>query len=107
MNFNDIELVALFAIMGLSFLLSLKKRESFIVGKLSGIDLTMSAALKGIACVLILMGRFANRKLAIDDKTTITYLVYLTTANIALSLFMYFSGYGLSLKKPGRGGVFF
>lgn len=103
MSFNDIESLALLAMMGLLFLLGLKRRESVVEGKYTGIDLPMSSVLKGIACVLILMGHFAARKIAIDDASRITFMVYRTTANIALALFMYFSGYGLSLKKPSGG----
>ena len=104
MSFNNIEFIVLIVMMVLLFLLGLRKREAVNVGKYTGIDLPMSTALKGIACVLILMGHFAARKLAIGDTTPITRVVYLTTANIALALFMYFSGYGLSLKKPNCGG---
>ncbi len=106
MSFNNIEFIVLIVMMLLLFLFGLRKREAIIVGKYTGIDLPMSTALKGIACVLILMGHFAARKFTLGDTTPINRLVYLTTANIALALFMYFSGYGLSLKKP-NGGVSF
>lgn len=36
--------------------------------------------------------------MTVENPTHFSFLVYLTTANIALTLFMYFSGYGLSLK---------
>ena len=105
MSFNDIEYLILFVLIALFFLIGLKKRDKTIVGCFTGIDLTMSAAIKGIACILILMGHFASRMIDMGQATIPTRLVYLTTANIALALFMYFSGYGLSLKKPSRGGI--
>ena len=105
MNHNDIELVLLLVVMAILFLVGLRKREKPVAGKFTGIDLPMSQALKGIACVLILMGHYAARLITMDESTTISMMVYRTTANVALALFMYFSGYGLSVKKQS-GGVF-
>lgn len=102
-SFNDIEFLILISIMGILFLMGLKKRDTIAIGKYTGIDLPMTVALKGIACVLILMGHFAARKIAIGEATIVTRLVYSITANVALALFMFFSGYGLSLKKSNRG----
>lgn len=101
--FNDIELIGLVLVLCLLFLFGLRKRVDAIDSRFSGIDLPMSTAIKGISCVLILMGHFAARKIAVEDASRITFFVYRTTANIALALFMYFSGYGLSMKKPIRG----
>ena len=106
MSFNDIEYLVLFALMALFFLAGLRKRDNAIEGRFAGIDLPMSTAIKGISCVLILMGHFAARKIAVEDASRITFFVYRTTANIALALFMYFSGYGSSMKKPIWGGIF-
>lgn len=106
MNHNDIELVLLLVVMAILFLVGLRKREKSVFGKFTGIDLPMSQALKGIACVLILMGHYAARLITMDESTTISMMVYRTTANVALALFMYFSGYGLSVKKQSGGGYF-
>lgn len=104
MHFSDIEFILLFVIMAVLFLLGLRKRDGAINSKYSGIDLPMSAALKGIACVMILMGHYASRLNDLGDSTRLTMLVYRTTANVALALFMYFSGYGLSVKMVTGGG---
>ena len=48
---------------------------------------------------MILMGHFAARDQETGIATTPDKVIYLTTANIALVLFMFFSGYGLSLKS--------
>ena len=106
MSFNDVEYLVLFALMAVFFLTGLRKRDNAIEGRFAGIVLPMSTALKGIACVLILMGHFASRMIDMGQATIPTRLVYLTTANVALALFMYFSGYGLSVKKSNGGGVF-
>ena len=104
MSFNDVEYLVLFALMAVFFLTGLRKRDNAIEGRFAGIVLPMSTALKGIACVLILMGHFASRMIDMGQATIPTRLVYLTTANVALALFMYFSGYGLSVKKSNGGG---
>lgn len=89
--------------MAVFFLFGLRKREVKVEG-FTGIDLSMSQALKGIACVLILMGHFCSRLKTMSEATPFSTLVYMTTANVALSLFMYFSGYGLSVKPKNGGG---
>ncbi len=104
-SFNDIEFVILFILIVAFFTRGLVKREVPLHDRYTGIDLSMSVALKGIACVLILMGHFAARKLNMDEASNLTRLIYMTTANIALALFMYMSGYGLSLKKPQKEGI--
>ena len=64
------------------------------------IDYNFSVAIKGIACVLILMGHYRTYILPLsDDETFITQVVGMSSANVALFLFMFFSGYGMSLKE--------
>ena len=63
----------------------------------------MSQALKGIACVFILMGHWGQRKFDIDMPWGISKVVWQTTATTALVWFMFFSGYGMSLKKISQG----
>ena len=106
MAYQDIEFLVLLAMMIAFFMGGLRKRNTFIDGKYAGIDLPMSTALKGIACILILMGHFVTHRELAVDTTRFSRLIQNTTANIALAIFMYFSGYGLSLKKLSGGGHF-
>lgn len=104
MCFNDIEFLIIFLLTFILFISGLTKREVIVNDKYPGIDLPMSSALKGVACVFILMGHFVSRRTNIVDAPIVSKLVYLTTANIALAIFMFFSGYGLTLKKTVWGG---
>lgn len=106
MGITDIEIGIVFCFLILSFILGLRHREIFLNSKFNGIDLQMSTALKGVACVLILLGHYIKRRNAFIDTSPFTLLIYYTSTNIALALFMYFSGYGLSLKKPQNGGAY-
>ena len=69
--------------------------------KNGGVDLATSNAIKGMACVFILMGHYETILYNITGNKPVGFsnLIWHTTANIALVLFMYFSGYGLSLKR--------
>lgn len=87
------------------FFCSLKKRDNELIARFSGIDLSMSVALKGIACVLILMGHFVNRRWNVIEPSLFSQAIYYTTANVALVLFMYFSGYGLILKGINNSSI--
>lgn len=70
------------------------------------IDLNMSHAMKGIACIFILLGHYGQRKSdQILDVGLITKAVWMSTANIGLVWFMFFSGYGLSLKHMEKNEV--
>lgn len=104
MDFTDIEIGLVLCSLVLFFILGLRKREYFQASRYSGIDLQMSAALKGIFCVLILLGHYVKLRNTFIDASPFTLLVYYTSSNVALTLFMYFSGYGLSLKKSSGGG---
>ena len=107
-SFTDIEFIVSLILLALLFITGLRKKEVVTPPKYSGIDFSMSVVLKGIACILILMGHFVNRRIGVVDITHFSRIVYWTTANVALFLFMYFSGYGLSIKKPNcvYGGAF-
>lgn len=63
----------------------------------------MSQALKGVACIFILMSHWGQRKFDWYMPWGISKVVWQTTANIALTWFMFFSGYGMSLKRIKNG----
>lgn len=103
-DYTDIEIGLVLCFLVLAFTLGLRKHGYSQTSRFSGIDLQMSSALKGIACVLILLGHFVKLRNVFIDASPFTLLVYFTSSNVALTLFMYFSGYGLSLKKYNGGG---
>ena len=85
----------------LLFVISLRRKPTRYTGggTLLTIDLNMSHALKGIACIFILLGHYGQRKSGfMPDAGFISKGVWLMTANVGLVWFMFFSGYGLSLK---------
>ena len=104
MAFNDIEFIAILFFFACIFFAGLRRRSESLDGRFTGIDLSMSSALKGIACVFILMGHYVSHREGVVEITTFSRIIQYTTANIALAIFMYFSGYGLSLKTVKRGG---
>ena len=106
---SDIEYLIITIFLAFLFLTGLKMRQydncnirDFVkdgVNLWFSIDYNFSSAIKGIACVLILMGHYRSFFLPIsEDETLITMIIGMSSANIALFLFMFFSGYGLSLK---------
>lgn len=95
----DIEYLVLFAVLAILFFIGLRPKEQPRAFQPLVIDKDMSQAIKGIACVLILMGHWGQRRFSVDMPMGVSKMVWLTTANIALVWFMFFSGYGLSLKK--------
>ena len=98
----DIEYLIIYISLTALFLSSLKKKtvERGISGGNSfSVDLTMSNAMKGIACVMILMAHWGQRRFDPNLPWGISKIVWEFSANIALCWFMFFSGYGLSLKK--------
>ena len=104
----DIENCIILLIIGVLFILGLKKKaRSRIGGKFLCIDLNMSKAMKGIACIFILLGHYGQRKSSlIPEAGLISKAVWQTTANIGLLWFMFFSGYGLSLKNMATSEIF-
>lgn len=103
----DIEnLIVLLFLLSLFFIGLKRKRNKDAVTKTVWsyltIDKNTSVALKGMACVFVLMGHFGTWLLNTGVNCGIvTIMVTHTTANIALAWFMFFSGYGLSLKSCG------
>lgn len=107
---SDIEYLIITFFLVFLFLTGIKRRQydncnirDFVRGGVNywlSIDYNFSSAIKGIACVLILMGHYRTTFLPIsEDETLITKIVGMSSANVALFLFMFFSGYGLSLKE--------
>lgn len=100
----DIEIIIVLLVLLSLFIMGLKRKKGRVgtintVWVCLTIDKNMSVALKGIACVFVLMGHYGTWLLNTDVNCGIvTTMVTHTTANIALAWFMFFSGYGLSLK---------
>lgn len=106
---SEIEYTIITLLMTIVFLAGLKRRENcclnfrkFVTGGANQwltIDFSFSQAIKGLACVMILMGHYRTFFLPDDDmELDVTTIVGMSSANIALFFFMFFSGYGLSLK---------
>lgn len=97
MTISDIEYLIILLVLLSLFIIGMKKHE---LTKLGGADLNTTNALKGIACVFILLGHYGQRKFIVPELPWgISRVVCHLTASIALTWFMYFSGYGLSLKE--------
>lgn len=99
MLFSDIEYIVIIVALFIFFLLGLKRKNATVTGGLLAIDLNMSSAMKGVACVMILMSHWGQRRFNIDMPWGVSKLVWYLFANIALVWFMFFSGYGLSKKN--------
>lgn len=101
-DITDIEYLLIFFILVIMFIQSLKARPAAIRGGGAISFLTVSkemmTLLKALACVMVLIGHYAARDLSSGIATKVDKLIYMTVANIALVLFMFFSGYGLSVK---------
>ena len=107
---SDIEYLIITISLVFLFLTGIKRRQyancdisDFVRGgviRWLSIDYDFSQSIKGIACVLILMGHYRTYVLPpSDDETLITRIVGMSSANVALFLFMFFSGYGMSLRE--------
>lgn len=98
---SDIEYLIITIFLAFLFLTGLKMRQydncnirDFVKDRVNlwfSIDYNFSSAIKGIACVLILMGHYRSFFLPIsEDETLITMIIGMSSANIALFLFMFF-----------------
>ena len=100
MNYYDIEYIIIYFVLFLLFILSLSPQRPDYAHPLLCIDLEMSKAIKGIACIMILTAHWGQRRLSgVDDIGYVSKVVWSMAASIGLVWFMFFSGYGLSLKK--------
>lgn len=99
----DIEYVIILLILGLFFLFGLNSRKpNERIFVLFGIDKEMSNAIRGIACVFVLMGHWATMRIVNNEfhlGGVISVVIYYLSANVALTWFVFFSGYGMSLKR--------
>ena len=99
-TYCDFENIIIISVLVLLFCFSLKERKDSIPSKgFLVIGKDYSLVIKGIACILVLMGHYINLSSSIVAHGYLSKFVYATTANIGLVWFMFFSGYGLSLKK--------
>lgn len=94
---TDIESIIILLLLTILFVSGLKRQH--VTHKFDySIDIRMSNMLKGIACIFILLGHFMSYYYDHNPETLISKVIYASTANIALVLFMFISGYGLSCK---------
>lgn len=103
----DIEYSIALLLLLLLFCFGLKNKKTVSNSGLFIVDKNFSTCIKGIACVFILLGHWGQRNnFDISMPWGISKIVWLTTANIALVWFMFFSGYGLSLKSIDNKDIF-
>lgn len=104
MTAADIENIVILLCIFILLLCGAKRRDFSVVRNKSVwslllIDKKTSIVIKGIACVFVLMGHYGTWLINSEREVgIITTIVTHTTANIALTWFMFFSGFGLSLK---------
>lgn len=103
---SEYEHIVLLLILTCLFILGLKRRENSQDYSGFRIDKDYSGALKGIACVLILMSHYEQmihngHVHHLSQSTSITFLVGNCAYNIGLVWFMFISGYGLTVSKSG------
>ena len=97
LTFYDIEFIIIYVFLVVIFLTSLRKKTDYSAMG-DDIDLNMSKAIKGIACVMILTAHWGQRRFDPEMSWGISRVVWIFSANIALCWFIFFSGYGLTLK---------
>ena len=97
---TDIEYGLIILVLLLLFIFGLKKREEKVSFIPLNVDKDFSSAIKGVACVMILLSHYGKRAFGFDVPIpmSISKVVWWSSANIALAWFMFFSGFGLSLK---------
>lgn len=97
---TNIEYVIIILVLIVLFVCCLKKRGNKLSLIPFVVDKNFSVAVKGVACVMILLSHYGKRVFGFDVPIplSISKVVWWSSANIALVWFMFFSGYGLSLK---------
>lgn len=100
-TFLDIEYLILYLLLISLLIFGVKNKQNIQLKSLSlfAVDKPTSIIMKAIACVFVLMGHWATNMLKSEECLGfVSKMSWYTTANIALCWFMFFSGYGLSLK---------
>lgn len=108
LTFTDIEYCITFLLLLVGLMGGAKKRPSSLDAtslSLLSIDKNWADVIKGIACVFVLMSHYGQRMFDDSIPWGISKVVWMTTANIALCWFMFFSGYGLSLKDYSKAQI--
>lgn len=98
---SEYEHVAIVLILTVLFVMGLKKRSIKQEHAGFNLDRQYSAALKGMACIMILMSHY---EMMIHEDALhrgIAAFVGCTASNMALVWFMFISGYGLTVSKSG------
>ncbi|PWJ55900.1 MULTISPECIES: acyltransferase [unclassified Fibrobacter] len=98
----DYEYIVIFLVILILFIIGLKKKDLKSENRFTfSLDKNISSALKGISCLMILLGHFAQMQLdyTIGDPKSLNSIVSWTLPNIALAWFMFISGYGLTKKN--------
>lgn len=103
----DIEYVIILIALLFFFTRGLKRRQICLNTNLLTIDKEFTVCIKAVGCIFILLGHWGQRNnFDIFMPWGISKVVWLTTANIALVWFMFFSGYGLSCKVVPQKEIF-
>lgn len=109
MTIYDIEYVALIVLLVVLFVVSLQKKSITIKSdKLSYCLSTSKDAgviLKAYACIMVLMSHFVALRLNNNLHIGVSKFVYLVFANVALTIFMFISGYGMTMKALERHAI--
>ena len=107
---NELEYLSLSILLIILVVVGLRKHEgtrsipfsNFVYQgpkKWLAIDYDFSQAIKAVSCIMILMGHYRSFVLPEEIRYSFfTNYIGMSSANIALFFFMFFSGYGLSLK---------
>lgn len=105
---SDIEFLIIYLVLFSLFVSGLRKKHQYSgAAPLFVMDLPMSQAMKGIACVMILTSHWGLKRFGgVTDLGYISKVVWSMSAQIALVWFMFFSGYGMSLKQMEKKDIF-
>lgn len=100
--FNDIEYWALFILMLVVLIKGIKRKQ--VATKGWSMDRSMSQTLKGVSCIWILMSHFFFFVYPQADipKWHLSWWCGQICANTALVIFMFISGYGLTVSHKGK-----
>lgn len=94
----DYEFLIIMCLLVILFVVGLKRRKSDL--NEIKFDKNYSVALKGVACIMILLGHYQGIP-CLKHHSIVSLLASYST-NIALVWFMFTSGYGLSLSKESN-----